>query len=125
MIPEKKILVEAVGNGVSFQTDQGIMLQLGKRKNLTGKSGKGPSADQKLAKREKRNASKRSLGFRRGRDHGKIDLAVPYCCKRGSCRVVGNANPDMRILQVEIFQNIQKIAVERSFTGTDGDTAGG
>ncbi len=81
-------------------------------------------ADEHLPEGEKRNGFQGSIRIQRRCDHGKVNLTVLHGSDGGRRGAVGNAEPDARIFQMEAFENVEEIAVQRGLTGTDGNTSG-
>ena len=121
VVLQKELPVKAAGHALFVQTDQGITGQLFQAQSLAGQRRKGPAAHKNFVKGHQLHHFQPVFHLCGGGYDGKIYLAVAHCLHRLRGGVVGDAQPDARILGMEGAQLFGQVDVQSGLGGADAD----
>ena len=118
---QKELPVKAAGHALLVQADQGITGQFLQVQGLAGQRRKGLSAHKNFIKGHQLYHFQPVFHLCGGGHDGKIYLAVAYRLHRLRSGVVGDAQPDARVLGMESAQLFRQVNVQSGLGGADAD----
>ena len=121
VVLQKELSVKAAGHALLVQADQGIIGQFLQVQGLAGQRRKGPAAYKNFIKGHQLHHFQPVFHLCGGGHDGKIHLAVAYRLHRLRGGVVGDAQPDARVLGVESAQLFRQVDIQSGLGGADAD----